>query len=75
MTMLDHHDLSVMMAPAFVPAEVAMLANLGAGAVPVMVGAAFDYDIFSTCDRRRCDGNGAERCKNVSELLHVVLLQ
>ena len=74
MTLLDDHDLPVVMAPAFVAAEVAMLAEFGTGAETVMVAAALDYRGFSAGNRRRRDGDRAKGCNNVSKLLHVVLL-
>jgi hypothetical protein len=70
MTMLDDYH-PVVMAPAFVPAEVPMFAELGPRAEPVMVTAAFDHDVFSARNRWRRDGDHAECCKNVSKLLHV----
>jgi hypothetical protein len=63
-----------MMAPAFVPAEVPMLAELGTGAETVMVAAALDYRGLSAGNRRRSDGDRAKGCDNVSKLLHAVLL-
>ena len=64
MTMLDdHHSVGVAMAPAFVPAVIAMLtpavitmlAEFGARAEMVMV-AALDHDGFGAGNRRRRDG-------------------
>jgi DNA-binding response OmpR family regulator len=74
MTMLDDHNpVGVAMAPALVPAAVAMFAEFGPRAEVMMV-AVPDHDVLSTCNRWRRDGNRAKRGKNVSKLLHVVLL-
>src|ERR1700724_3357909 len=76
--MLDHHDpVGVAMTPAFMPAVIAMFAELGVCAVTAMmvaVAAVPDHDGFSAGDRRRCDSNRAKCCNNVSKLLHAVLL-
>jgi hypothetical protein len=76
-TVLDDNDPAVMvaMAPAFVPAEVAMVAELGAGAEMTMFAAAPDHDVLGACNRRRRDSDRAKRSDNVSKLLHVALLQ
>ena len=77
-TMPDHHDpVGVAMTPAFVPAVIAMFAELGARVVAAMmvaVAAVPDHNGFSAGDRRRCDSNRAKSCNDVSELLHTVLL-
>jgi hypothetical protein len=77
MSMLDDNDPAVMvaMAPAFVPAEVAMVAELGAGAEMMMFAAAPDHDVLGACNRRRRNSDRAKRSDNVSKLLHVALLQ
>src|SRR5450631_4772708 len=76
--MLDnHYPVGVAMTPAFVPAVIAMFAELGACAVAAMmvaVAAVPDHDGFGAGDRRRCDSNRAKCCNNVSKLLHAVLL-
>jgi hypothetical protein len=70
----DHHSVGVAMTPAFVPAVIAMFAELGACAIALMMVAVPDHDGFSAGDRRCCDSNRAKRCNNVSKLLHTVLL-
>ena len=37
-----------------------------------MHAAVFDYDGFSTCNRRRRNGDGGERGNDISKLLHSV---
>src|SRR5450631_2913846 len=77
-TMLDnHYPVGVAMTPAFVPAVIAMFAELGARAVAAMmvaVAAVPDHDGFGAGDRRCCDSNRAKCCNNVSKFLHTVLL-
>ena len=74
MTLLDnHHLVGAMMAPASVQAEVPMFAELGTRA-HLMMGTALDHDGLSAGNRRRRDSNRAKGGKNVSKLLHVVLL-
>ena len=43
----DHHPVGVAMAPAFVPAVIAMLAELGACADTVMVAVAVETVMFA----------------------------
>jgi hypothetical protein len=69
-SVLDDHDLLVM---TTVPAAVAMTTEFGARTITVMAAAALDYDGFSTCDGRSCDGDGGERRDDISKLLHDVL--
>src|SRR5258708_6866325 len=89
--MLDDHHLvgTAMTAPAFVAAEVAVLAEFGTrteaviaatldddlvgAGAVVMVAATLDDRGFSTGNRRRRDGDRAKGCNNVSKLLHGVL--
>src|SRR5512140_1716637 len=72
MAVLDDHDpVGMAMAPAFVPAVIAMFAEFGAGAV-VMV-AVPDHEGFGACNRRRGNGDRAKGCNDVTRLLHVVL--
>jgi hypothetical protein len=71
MTMLDdHHPVAVAMA-LIMPAAIAMAAKFGPRAVMVAVS---DYNVLSTRNRRCRDGDRAKRGKNVSKLLHIVLL-
>ena len=70
----DHHLVSAMMAPASVQAEVPVFAELGASTHLMMMGTALDHDGLSICNRWRRDSNRAKGGKNVSKLLHVVLL-
>jgi len=73
----DHHSVGVAMTPAFVPAVIAMFAELGARPVAAMMVAVApvpDHNGFGTGDRRRCDSNRAKSCNDVSKLLHAVLL-
>ena len=71
MTLLDdHHPVAVAMA-FIMPAMIAMAAKFGPRAIMVAVS---DYDVLSTCNRWRRDGDRAKRGKNVSKLLHTVLL-
>jgi len=75
MTLLDnHHFVGAMMAPASVQAEVPMFAELGTRTHLMMMGTALDHDGLSACNRWRRDSNRAKGGKNVSKLLHVVLL-
>jgi hypothetical protein len=58
----DHYSVGVAMTPAFVPAVIAMFAELGARAVAAMMVAVAtvpDHNGFSAGDRRRCDSNRA----------------
>jgi hypothetical protein len=73
MSMLDDHDPSVMVAvaPAFVPAEVSMVAEFGTRAEMMMFAAAPDHDILGACNRRRRNSDRAKRSDNVSKLLHI----
>ena len=41
-----------------------------AHATVAMHAAVLDHDGFSTCNRRRCDGDGGERGNDISKLLH-----
>src|SRR6186713_228749 len=72
-TALDHHD-PVVMAPAAMPAIVAMLAHFGAGAVAAVM-AALDDNRLGTRDRRCNDCKRAESRNHITKLLHDVLLQ
>jgi hypothetical protein len=69
-TLHDHHPVGVAMAPAFVPATIAMFSEFGTRAEEMMV-AMFDHHGFSACNRGRRNRDRAERGANVSELLHV----
>jgi hypothetical protein len=70
MTMLDdHHPVAVAMTFTM-PAMIAMAAKFA----PAVMVAVSDYKVLSTCNRRRRDGDRAKRGKNVSKLLHIVLL-
>jgi hypothetical protein len=73
MTMLDDHDPSVMvaMAPAFVPAAIAMVAEFGTRAEMMMVAAALDHDVLGTCNRGRRNSDRTKGSDNVSKLLHI----
>src|SRR6266481_3194046 len=64
-------SIGVMTAPASVPAEVPMFAELGARPHGMMMGTALDHDGLSICNRWRRDSNRAKGGKNVSKLLHV----
>lgn len=69
----DHHSFGVAMAPAFVPAVIAMFAEFGPCAEVPMV-AVPDYDILGTGNRRRRDGDHTKRRNQVSKLLHNIVL-
>jgi hypothetical protein len=81
MTMLDDHHPVIVAAPTVVAmfpevamfAEVAMLAEFGTRAETIMV-VMLDHQGLSTRNRRRRNGDRAQRCENVSKLLHIVLL-
>src|SRR6266576_1517863 len=62
-TMLDdHHPVRVAMAPpAFMPAAIAMFAELGMRAVAVMITAALDHDGLGVGNRRCRNRDGAKR--------------
>src|ERR1700730_3153733 len=75
----DHHLITVAMAPAFVPAAVAMFAELSPRTGAIMIAVAIvvavaDHDVLGACDRRRGDRDGAECGNHISKLLHAVLL-
>src|SRR4051812_20359148 len=61
MTLLDDHHPVAAMTPAMVPAAIAMLAVLGAGAVTVMIAITLDHHGLCAGDRRRGDSDGDER--------------
>src|SRR5712691_9414980 len=75
-TMLDdHHPVSVAMAPpAFMPAVIAMFAELGMRAVAVMITAALDHDGLGVGNRRCRNRDRAKRRDDQSKLLHAFLL-
>src|SRR5258706_12991861 len=70
----DHHSVGVAMTPAFVPAVIAMLPELGACAIAVMIVAGPDHQGFSTGDLRCCHSKPGKRCNNRSKPLHTCLL-
>src|ERR1700676_2337352 len=76
MTLLDdHHLVGVVMTPAAMHAEVPMFAELGTRTKKMMlVGTALDHDGLGARNRRRRNSDNAKGSKNVSKLLHVVLL-
>jgi hypothetical protein len=67
MAMLDDHYAVMMGMP------IVMSTKLGAGAQMTMA-ALLDYNGFSASDRRRCDSDRSQCGKDVSKLLHAVLL-
>lgn len=73
MTASDHDD-TVVMAPATMPAIVAMLAEFGASAVRAVMTVP-DHHSLSTCQRRRRNCERTQSGNDITKLLHDVLLQ
>jgi hypothetical protein len=70
--MFDDHHVLVMAAPAVIAIVVAMIAVLGARAVVTI--AVSDHDVLSARNRRHSYRYRTDCGKNISKLLHVVLL-
>src|SRR3954463_6430169 len=74
-TTLDH-DHAVAMAPAAMPAVIAMHAVFGAGTIhAVMMTSALDHHRLRAGERRQCNRERADSGKHITNLLHDVLLQ
>src|SRR3954454_17815016 len=74
-TTLDHDD-AVAMAPAAMPAVIAMHAVFGAGTIhAVMMTSALDHHRLRAGERRQCNRERADSGKHITNLLHDVLLQ
>jgi hypothetical protein len=71
-TMLDdHHFLSAVMPTAMPPT---IMVEIGVSAAP-MIATPLDDDRFSICNGRGRNSNRGQRGKDVSKLLHDVLLR
>lgn len=74
-TTLDHDD-AVAMAPAAMPAVIAMHAVFGASPIrAVMMTSALDHHRLRAGERRQCNRERADSGKHITNLLHDVLLQ